>query len=482
MQFICMGLVGPIHPPSSRGNRYVLTVIDMLTGFTIAVAIPDKNATTVCKAYRDNVYCVFGGSSRILTDNGTEFKNKEMKAICEELGVKQVFSPAYTPQSNGRLEGWHHFFKACIAKHIRGGDVEWDELVPLAVSAYNFFPCQSTKESPFLLMFGRDPMTPIAQLLEPKLRYYGEKGNFLQMDSLRRLYAVVAENIKKVRDQQPQRMETPLKLKVNDMVMVKDPDAAVFQPRYQPNYRVTAIFGNNRIEVQDEKGHKSIRRSAHVKFIEPKDKVVAQLPSAETLKQYGRGAKLLITHKDIPDLQFQGEGEGETLEVNAVNVQEPEVPALEEGSDEHSTPSRVTNSTGVKELVSDAEGDEHLTPSGTKDSKDITMVPVMDVTNVVRANGSEGDDHSTPSTEQRGERECRSTDNGSVTKQTVTKEQGITSSQINISKLGWFGTQVTHLVETITYTGSKVGTGGKANIINKCKNNTQSQSEFSFFL
>ena len=66
MQFICMDLVGPIHPPSSRGNKYVLTVIDMLTGFTVATAIPDKNAETVCKAYRDHVYCIFGGSSRIL--------------------------------------------------------------------------------------------------------------------------------------------------------------------------------------------------------------------------------------------------------------------------------------------------------------------------------------------------------------------------------------------------------------------------------
>ena len=482
MQFICMDLVGPIHPPSSRGNRYVLTVIDMLTGFTIAVPIPDKNATTVCNAYRDNVYCVFGGSSRILTDNGTEFKNKEMKVICDELGVKQVFSPVYTPQSNGRLEGWHRFFKACIAKHIRGGDVEWDELVPLAVSAYNFFPCQSTKESPFLLMFGRDPMTPIAQLLEPKLRYYGEKGNFLRMDSLRRLYAVVAENIKKVRDQQPQKIETPLKLKVNDVVMVKDPDAAVFQPRYQPNYRVTAIFGNNRIEVQDEKGHKSVRRSAHIKFIELNAKVAAQLPSAETLKQYGRGAKLLITHKDIPDLQFQGESEGETSEVYAVSVQEPGVLTLEEGGDEHATPSSVTSNTGAEELVPDTEGDKHSTPSGTKDSKGIMTVLAVDVRDALRANSSESDEHSTPSTEQRGERKGRLTDNGTVTKQTVTKEQGIVNSQINTSKLGWFGTQVTHFVETITYTGSKVGLGGKANITNKCKNNPQSQSEFSFFL
>ena len=55
MEFICMDLVGPIHPPSSRGNKYVLTVIDMLTGFTIAVPIKNKNAETICEAYRDNV-------------------------------------------------------------------------------------------------------------------------------------------------------------------------------------------------------------------------------------------------------------------------------------------------------------------------------------------------------------------------------------------------------------------------------------------
>ena len=123
MEFICMDLVGPIHPPSSRGNKYVLTVIGMLTGFTIAVPIKNKNAETICEAYRDNIYCVFGGSSRMLTDNGSEFKNKEMKEVCDTLGLKRIFSPVYTPQSNGRLEGWHRFFKACIAKHIRGASV-----------------------------------------------------------------------------------------------------------------------------------------------------------------------------------------------------------------------------------------------------------------------------------------------------------------------------------------------------------------------
>ena len=328
MEFICMDLVGPIHPPSSRGNRYVLTVIDMLTGFTIAVPIKNKNAETICEAYRDNVYCVFGGSSRMLTDNGSEFKNKEMQEVCDTLGLKHIFSPVYTPQSNRRLEGWHRFFKACIAKHIRGGGVEWDELVPLVVSAYNFFPCQSSKESPFILMFRRDPITPVAKLLEPKPRYYGERGTALKMDTLRRLYMIVVNNICKAREKLPKKEEEPHKFKVNDMVLVKDPDAAVFEPRYQPNFRVTAIFGNNRIEVQDERGHKSVRRSAHVKYIEPSEKVEKQLPNEEVVKSYGRTSKLLLAEKDIPDLHFEVKDNGDSpektdvMELMNVNTEE----------------------------------------------------------------------------------------------------------------------------------------------------------------
>ena len=79
------------------------------------------------------------------------------------------------------------------------------------------------------------------------------------------------------------------------MVLVKDPDAAVFESRYQQNFRVTAIFGNNRIEVQDERGHKSVRRSAHVKYIAPSEKVVNQLPSEEVVKKLWKKNKVIIS-------------------------------------------------------------------------------------------------------------------------------------------------------------------------------------------
>ena len=124
------------------------------------------------------------------------------------------------------------------------------------------------------------------------------------MDTLRRLYMIVVQNICKAREKLAKKEDEPHNFKVNDMVLVKDPDAAVFEPRYQPNFRVTAIFSNNRIEVQDEWGHKSIRRSAHVKYIALSEKVVKQLPSEQVLKNYGRSSKLLLAEKDIPDLHF----------------------------------------------------------------------------------------------------------------------------------------------------------------------------------
>ena len=36
-------------------------------------------------------------------------------------------------------------------------------------------------------MFGRDPIMPVAKLLEPKLRYYGEQEGALKMDMLKKV-------------------------------------------------------------------------------------------------------------------------------------------------------------------------------------------------------------------------------------------------------------------------------------------------------
>ena len=126
MDFICMDLIGKFHPPTSRGHCYALTAVCMLTGFTWCVPLKTKTAEEVSKAYMDHIYSNFGGSIKILMDNGTEFKNKLFKEVVKKLGMEfSIHSPPYRPQSNGKIEGFHRFLKTCIGKHINYG-LEWD--------------------------------------------------------------------------------------------------------------------------------------------------------------------------------------------------------------------------------------------------------------------------------------------------------------------------------------------------------------------
>ena len=100
MQFICMDIVGPksISPVSSKGNRFCLAVIDMLTSYTIAVAIPNKSAETIVKTYMDHVYSIFGCSSQMFTDNGSEFKMMYLMKSVISSGSKE-FTAQYTHHS-----------------------------------------------------------------------------------------------------------------------------------------------------------------------------------------------------------------------------------------------------------------------------------------------------------------------------------------------------------------------------------------------
>ena len=49
MKFICMDLIGEFHPPTSRGHRYALTVIDMLTGFVFCAPVRKKGQKRLFK-------------------------------------------------------------------------------------------------------------------------------------------------------------------------------------------------------------------------------------------------------------------------------------------------------------------------------------------------------------------------------------------------------------------------------------------------
>ena len=280
---ISMDLIGEFHPPSYKGNRYALTVICMFTGYTFCIPLPDKKAETVLKAHMNHVYCKHGGSFKILSDNGTEFKNKLMEEVSKELGVEyKVYSPPYRPQSNGRIESFHYFLKACIAKHITP-QLEWDVVLPLACAAYNFFPNEHSRESPFFLMFGRDPLLPLTKLLRPKLRYLGNEESILSLESLQNIYQLVVTNLKTAHEKRQPSLIVDSKLREGDLVLVKDHTAKAFQPRFKGNFRVIKQKGNH-VEIRPAQGGETTKvHVTDIKKVTPAEHISTQLPGYNKL-------------------------------------------------------------------------------------------------------------------------------------------------------------------------------------------------------
>ena len=68
---------------SSSGNKYILTIIDHLTGWPEAFPIPDKSADTIVSTFINQYLPVHMCPRYTLLDNGTKFKNHLMDQVLQ---------------------------------------------------------------------------------------------------------------------------------------------------------------------------------------------------------------------------------------------------------------------------------------------------------------------------------------------------------------------------------------------------------------
>ena len=180
--------------------------------------------------------------------------------------------------------------------------MEWDDVIPLACAAYNFFPNEHSRESPFFLMFGRDPLLPLTKLLRPKLRYLGNDESILSLESLQNIYQLVVTNLKIAREKRQPNLIIESKLREGDLVLIKDHVARAFQPRFKGNFRVIRQKGNQ-VEIKPAEGGETTKvHITDVKKVIPAEHFSTQLPDYNKL---GRLTKLRLNPKSIPDLDWQ---------------------------------------------------------------------------------------------------------------------------------------------------------------------------------
>ena len=216
-------------------------------------------------------------------------------------------TPIYSPQCNGRIEGFHKFLKACIGKQIQQG-LEWDDLVWKATAAYNFFPTESSGFSPFFLMYGSEANAKHMILAEETTKYLGDNEGVLNVQLMMKLLQVVAYNLVKSRtardgNKLKRKNFRPRHIKVNHPVLVRNHTAKPFEAR-STDYICVGFQGNNRVFVKDNHGTITKVNRKDVTLVEM-DIKIAELFNKSRQNSKIRDAQLAMPTSKIPDLGWQ---------------------------------------------------------------------------------------------------------------------------------------------------------------------------------
>ena len=175
---MCLDLLGSLRK-TSIGNRYLLVMVDRFSKLTRVVEIRREDAETVASASCDIWVASYGPPDTLLTDNGPQLTSNLFQGIFRLMGIINLYSTTYHPQTQGQVEQYNRTIVAQLKAYVEDHQDTWDELVSVLTLAYNSRPQQSTGVAPLeffvpervlMLALERLPKDPHSQTVPRKAR------------------------------------------------------------------------------------------------------------------------------------------------------------------------------------------------------------------------------------------------------------------------------------------------------------------------
>lgn len=189
---IQIDLIGQL-PTSTDGFNYILTVIDVMTGFTILRCLKTKTenetATTLW-----TLMCDFGIPKILQSDNGTEFVNKVISELVQLYGINQRLITPYHPRANGLVERKNKEVSRLLKKEMVSSTDRWQQLIPFVQLSLNHKELQRTGSKPFELFFGR-PFNHFADYQQTTTNVSIDQLILERMEHLEHLKALIYPSI-----------------------------------------------------------------------------------------------------------------------------------------------------------------------------------------------------------------------------------------------------------------------------------------------
>src|SRR6266702_769 len=145
--------------PISQGYDSILTVMDH-DCTKAAIFIPCKESITVEETAGlmvQHVFPRFGLPSKFISDRDPRFASKFTRGLCKATGTTQNISTAYHPQTDGQSERTNQWLEQYLRFWVNERQDNWHAYLPFAEFTHNNWPNETTRESPFFVLYGFNP-------------------------------------------------------------------------------------------------------------------------------------------------------------------------------------------------------------------------------------------------------------------------------------------------------------------------------------
>ncbi|CAB0031215.1 unnamed protein product [Trichogramma brassicae] len=214
----------------SRGQSSRWTVWNFRKAKRRTKIRPVRKATAkaVISALEELVVFRWGTPEVVITDNGTEFINKDVAKTLEELGIHHTTIAPYCARTNP-TERANRTIKTTIKSYVGADHRNWDLHVHELRYAINTAVQSSTRVSPAFLNFGRHPRRANTFRSEVERRKINDWriDESVWLDRVKRInaiYDIVADNVEKAHARQARYYNEgrkDVRFEVGDLVLRK---------------------------------------------------------------------------------------------------------------------------------------------------------------------------------------------------------------------------------------------------------------------
>ena len=238
-ELVAVDVLGPLTT-STAGNRYIVVFADHFTKWVEAFAVARADAATTARLFVDEIICRHGAPQKLLSDRGSNFLSSLVKEVNALFRVKKLTTSAYHPQTDGLVERFNKTLAAMLRSFVTADQLDWDVYLPAVLFAYRRTVQPSIDDTPFALLYGRDPVAPldVEWPVELPVARVGPRGPLEWRDGLFRRVREQVERargaLERARAEQQRRYDAEhrnVSFAVGQLVMVFNPAVPVGMSR-----------------------------------------------------------------------------------------------------------------------------------------------------------------------------------------------------------------------------------------------------------